>query len=254
MKKIIEKLILIVAILAFCYSGYNLFLIFSQNANEKTEINEIHEVIEVPDPDEGEEALEEWKLDFDKLLAINPDIVGYIIVDDTHISYPIVKGTDNEYYLDHTIYKTENYAGSIFMDYTASSDFSDMNTFIYGHNVYHGTMFAELANYVNESFFLSHPYIHLYTPNGNYKLQVFSAYVADATSDSYRMSFSSADSFQTYLDLIVSKSRYNSGVSVTSADRIVTLYTCSYESENPDENDGYIEERYFIHAKLIKEF
>ena len=57
-----------------------------------------------------------------------------------------------------------------------------------------------------------------------------------------------------YLDLIVSKSRYDSGVNVNENDRIITLYTCSFESENPYENDGYIEDRYFIHCKLIKEF
>lgn len=254
MKRIIEKIILVVALAVFCYSGYNLFLIFSDNAEEYVEIDSIREDIEVPKPTSDAEQLEKWKPDFTTLLNINEDIVGYIIVDDTHISYPIVKGDDNDYYLDHTIYKKENYAGSIFMDFTASSDFSDRNTFIYGHNVYHGTMFAELSKYVDKSFFDSHPYVHLYTPNGNYKLQVFSAYVDSATSDSYQMSFYSDADYQNYLNLIVSKSRYNSGVEVNNSDRIVTLYTCSYESENPDQNDGYIEERYFIHCKLIKEF
>jgi len=254
LKKVIEKIILIIAMLVFCYSGYNLFLIFSDNAEEIIEIDDIRNNIEVPKDSADAEELEKWKPDFNYLLGINSDIVGYIIVDDTHISYPIVKGSDNDYYLDHTIYKKENYAGSIFMDYSASSDFSDRNTFVYGHNVYHGTMFAELANYVNKDFFDAHPYVHLYTPNCNYKMQVFSAYVAHATSDSYQMSFINEEDYKNYLDLIVSKSRYNSGVNVGVNDRIVTLYTCSYETENPDENDGYIEERYFIHCKLIKEF
>lgn len=254
MKKIIEKLIVLVAVCVFCYSAYNLYLIFSDNAQEYVEIDEIHETIDAPKDSADDTELEKWVPDFDSLLAINSDIVGYIIVDHTHISYPIVKGSDNDYYLDHTIYKSENYAGSIFMDYTANSDFSDLNTFIYGHNVYHGTMFAELANYVDKAFFDAHPYIHLYTPNGNYKLQVFSAYVDTAACDSYQMAFANDQAFQNYLNLIISKSRYNSGVSVSSADRIVTLYTCSYENENPTASDGYIEDRYYIHAKLIKEF
>lgn len=254
LKKIFDKLILIVALFAFCYSAYNLYLIFSDNHEEQKEIDEIHEIVDVPKPDEKEEVLEEWELDFNELLAINPDVVGYIIVDDTHISYPIVKGEDNEFYLNHSIYGNENYAGSVFMDYSASSDFSDLNTFIYAHNLYHGTMFAELAYYVEKDFFDTHPYVHLYTPNGNYKLQVFSAYVDKGDSDSYRMSFSGTQDYLNYLDLIVSKSRYDSGVSVNENDRIITLYTCSFESENPYENDGYIEDRYFIHCKLIKEF
>ena len=104
MKKVIEKIILIIAMLVFCYSGYNLFLIFSDNAEEIIEIDDIRNNIEVPKDSADAEELEKWKPDFNYLLGINSDIVGYIIVDDTHISYPIVKGSDNDYYLDHTIY------------------------------------------------------------------------------------------------------------------------------------------------------
>lgn len=251
-KKIIEKIILVVAVIIFVYAAVNLFQIFWANHEEKEETEKVREIVKVP---EDEEKLDTFSVNFDELKAINPDIVGWIVVKDTSISYPIVQSSNNDYYLNHTFEKKSNYAGSIFMDYTASPDFSDLNTFIYGHNVYHGTMFAELSNYVKESFFNKHPYVYLYTPQGNYKLRVFSAYVDDAQSDSYRMSFTSTEDYQNYLNTIISKSRYDSKVVMSASDRIVTLYTCSYENgQNPDNTEAeYINERYFIHCKIIKE-
>lgn len=251
-RKIIDTIILIVAICVFCYAGYNLYEIYKANHEEKQETERLRELADVP---ENEQDLDAFSVDFAKLQAINPDVVGWIVVKDTEISYPVVKGTDNDYYLTHTFEKKNNYAGSIFMDYTASSDFSDMNTFIYGHNVYHGTMFAELANYMDKQFFTDHPYVYLYTPQGNYKLQVFSAYIDKADSTSYRMGFVSVDDFTNYLNEVISKSAYSSGVEVSGNDRIVTLYTCSYENgQNPTNSEAeYIDERYYIHAKIVKE-
>lgn len=251
-KKWIERIILIVAVCVFCFSAFQLYRIFSQNHVEKREVEEVRELVNVPD---NEQNLEKFRVDFDKLLSINPDIVGWVVVQDTDISYPVVKGKDNDYYLTHTFQKNENYAGAIFMDYRADGALQDMNTFIYGHNLYHGTMFAELENYMDKDFFDAHPYVYYYSPNGNYKLQVFSAYVDKDVSDSYQMQFTSMDEFGAYLQMIKSKSRYETNMEVTSQDKIVTLYTCSYESgANPENTEmQYIDDRYYIHAKVVKD-
>ncbi|NBK96984.1 MAG: class B sortase [Erysipelotrichia bacterium] len=251
-RKIIDTVIFVVAVCVFCYAGFNLYKIYQANHEEKKETEHLRKLADVPSNEKG---LENFSVDFDKLKKLNQDIVAWIVVKDTEISYPVVQGSDNDYYLTHTFEKKNNYAGAIFMDYTASPDFSDQNTFIYGHNVYHGTMFAELANYMDQAFFNAHPYIYLYTPQGNYKLQVFSAYVDKADSTSYRMGFASEQEFQNYLNEVNAKSKYASGVEVSSVDRIVTLYTCSYENgQNPTNSDAeYIDERYYIHAKIVKE-
>lgn len=252
-KKILLNVLLAICVGVFIYSGYNLLDIYKDNYDEKVEIESIKEIVGIPSTDDSQ-SLEEFSVNFSTLSAINSDIVGWIVVENTAISYPIVQGDDNEYYLDHTFENKENYAGAIFMDYRQSSDFSDLNTFIYGHNVYHGTMFAELAYYTQTAYFNEHPYIYLYTPNGNYKLEVFSAYTALATSDSYRLNFSNTEDFLSYVDYVTSLS-YNQreGVVIEEGDNIITLYTCSYENGETPENseDGYIEERYFIHAKVI---
>ncbi len=249
-RKVVDSIILVVAVCVFCYAAYQLFLIYKANFDEKQETDKIREIVKVPDT-----KLDEFRVDFDELKKINENVVGWIVVEDTEISYPIVQGSDNVYYLDHTFEKKSNYAGSIFMDYTAAKDFSDLNTFIYGHNVYHGTMFAELSNYMEKDFFEKHPYIYLYTPEGNYKLQVFSAYIDKDTSNSYRMDYVDENDYLNYLNLVKSKSKYDTQIEVGPQDRTITLYTCSYESgDNPTNTDPeLIDDRYYVHAKLIKD-
>ena len=252
-RKIIEGIILVVAVCVFIYAASNLFTIWNANSKEIAEIERIREEMAVPT---AEEELDNWSPDFAKLQETNPDVVGWIVVLDTEISYPVVKGSDNEYYLDHTFEKKSNYAGAIFMDYRNKGDLSDLNTFIYGHNVHHGTMFAELANYMEQDFFEKHPYVYYYTPTGNYKLQVFSAYVdkGDALSYQNGVNVADADAYQSYIDYVKGLSRYDSGVELTVSDHMITLYTCSYENgENPSNTDvEYIDDRYYIHCKVIE--
>ncbi len=254
-KKIVLNIMLVVCVIVFVYSGFHLFNIYKNNYDEKTEIDGIKEVIGVPKADDTKN-LTKFSVDFEALRQTNPDIVAWVVVENTSISYPVVQGSDNDYYLDHTFEKKENYAGSIFLDYRVNSDFTSKNSFVYGHNVLHGTMFAELENYTEKSYFDEHPYIYLYTPDGNYKLEVFSAYIDLASSDSYQMNFNSDAEYLSYLDYIIEKSVHQrEGMTINAQDNIVTLYTCSYESgQNPDNTDAeYINDRYFIHAKIIED-
>ncbi|MDF9825017.1 sortase B [Breznakia sp. PF5-3] len=250
-RKWIERLILLIAVCVFIYAGWNLYTIFKANDDEAKDTERLRDTAKIPTK---EEDLDKFKVDFDALKKVNPDIVGWIVVLDTEISYPVVKGSDNEYYLNHLYDKTENYAGSIFMDYRNNEDLSDPNTFIYGHNVHHGTMFAELENYVKKDFFEKHPYVYYYTPDASYKLQVFSAYVDKGDSQSYNISFGDDASYQAYLDYVKGLSRHTNDVTVTAKEHIITLYTCSYEDgRNPGNTEAeYIDDRYFVHCKIVK--
>lgn len=228
-------------VLVFCV--INIFHnIYSENKQEEI----IDSLIEIGDVKPSSEIDKIPQIDFSKLKEVNNAIVGWIIIDGTQVNYPIVKGKDNSYYLNHSYYKSYNSYGSIFMDYRSNENFSDLNTFIYGHYTSNGSMFGELKKYMEESFYKEHPFFYILTPNGNYKVDVISAYTDDALSSSYNAKFNDLNDYQRYIEKIRLKSRYSTDISVNYIlDRTITLYSCSHES-------GSKTERYFIHGIMRK--
>ena len=231
-KKIIYDILFVIALAVFLFSAYKLISIYYLNYQEGKEKDAVQEVAKVPKNPEKEDFTIDWKA----LKEKNPEVVGWILIPDTDISYPIVQGSDNSYYLNHTFEKKENYAGAIFMDAGADASFQDRNTIIYGHNVKHGTMFAELENFKEQTFFEKH-----------YRCEIFSMYSTSATSASYRLQYADDADFKSYVDMVRELSDFNRKVSVKGQDRIVSLSTCSYE------RDGQPSElRYLLHARLVK--
>ena len=109
---------------------------------------------------------QEDTLGFQELQSMNSDVIAWITVYDTPIDYPVVQGTDNEYYLKHTFKKTEHVAGSIFLDKDNSQDFSNRKSILYGHNMKDGSMFQGLHKYESESYLQEHNKVYLYLPDG----------------------------------------------------------------------------------------
>ena len=109
---------------------------------------------------------QEDTLGFQELQSMNSDVIAWITVYDTPIDYPVVQGTDNEYYLKHTFKKTEHVAGSIFLDKDNSPDFTNRKTILYGHNMKDGSMFQGLHKYESESYLQEHNKVYLYLPDG----------------------------------------------------------------------------------------
>lgn len=135
------------------------------------EYNTLREYVAMEEPKEnadGETPEENQKetvtVDFESLKKINPEIIAWIRIPDTKIDYPVVQGTDNEYYLKHTFKKTEHVAGSIFLDKDNSPDFSNRKTILYGHNMKDGSMFQGLHKYESESYLQEHNKVYLYLP------------------------------------------------------------------------------------------
>ena len=240
--KILKRFFIFLFLILFCYSIFSIYKILKDEKQQEQNKDELIEEFEIPEIPSEEP---EFSVDFDSLKQINSDIVGWIIMEGTQVNYPVVQGNNNSYYLNHSYDKKWSSFGSIFMDYSSSSDFSDRNTFIYGHHTRNGSMFGEVNKYMDVNFYNEHPFFFLYTPNGNYKAEVFSVYTADALSDSYDQSFASKDEFQQYIEMIRGKSKYYIDTKIDiSSDRIITLYSCSREY-------GYSKyDRYFIHAVL----
>lgn len=175
---------------------------------------------------------EEFSVDFEALKKINPDIVGWIRFENMDISYPIVQGTDNEYYLTHSFEKEELKCGSIFMEAENASDFSDDNTFIYGHNMKDKSMFAKLNQFKDEQIYKENPEFLIYTENGTYRYSIFSCYVAEISWDSFQYQFSSNEQYSQWLETVKDRSNYDTGVTPNSEQKTVTLMTCTSAGDN----------------------
>lgn len=171
-------------------------------------------------------------VDFDALRAINSDVSAWLTCAGTKIHYPVVQTTDNVYYLTHLFDRTENSAGCLFIDSRNHTGFIDRNTIIYGHNMRNQSMFATLTQYKDAAFYQAHPSMQLLTPQGNYRLELFAGYVAGTDAPAWQVSFSDDDAFEQWIRDVRARSTFQSDVSVTAADKVVTLSTCSYEFDD----------------------
>ena len=171
------------------------------------------------------------QVDFEHLLQINPDVVGWIYIENTDINFPVVQAADNEYYLTRMVDGTWNSSGSIFLDASAAADLSDQHSIIFGHNMKNGTMFASLMNYKDLAYFEEHPEILLLTPTCNYLIRIFSGHVADASVNAWEREFDDIR-FEDWLSAVTEKSVFLAEHQPQSDNLIVTLSTCSYEFSN----------------------
>lgn len=195
------------------------------------------------DVDKKEPEEEMISVDFETLTKANPDVVGWLYIPNSDISYPLLHGEDNDKYLHETYDGTSSIFGSIFMDFRNVADFSDWHTIIYGHNMKNGSMFGTLKKYQDENFFRTHRNIYILTKDATYRYRVFSHHVADATGRVYTISFADKEEYASFLDLITQSSYIKTKLSVKKKDKTITLSTCTGDEEN----------RFVVHAKYMGE-
>ena len=256
MKKSVKILLTVLCLIfvgIFAFSGYKLYSIIHEYKVAENKYNDLSSQFvnsdrKKPDSEQSEEdklANEETSpidVDFDALREQCADVVGWIYSEDTVINYPMVIAEDNFYYLRRMIDGNYNSSGTLFLDCLNEGDFSSKNTLIYGHNMRDGSMFASIRNYDKQEYYDAHPKLYINTPDGNYRVEIFSGYITDADSDTYTIGFGSDEEYQAYLDKMVSQSAFTSDVKPTSADRIVTLSTCTYE---------YSDARFVVQGRLV---
>ncbi len=166
-------------------------------------------------------------VNFQGLIQVNEDILAWLHIPNTVISYPVLQGEDNQSYLYTAYDGSASSAGSLFFDYRISGDLTDQNTIIYGHNMSSGVMFAQLTSYQSASYLAQHPYFFLLTESGYLRYEIFSVMITPSTSDVYRYTFTEENSFSDHIAMLTSQSLYTTGVTVSDSDKIVTLSTCT---------------------------
>lgn len=168
-------------------------------------------------------------IDFDALSAINPDVIGWLVYDDTVIDYPVVQGEDNDMYLSMLFDRTWGSCGTLFADAVTEAPFRQFNTIIYGHHMRDGSMFACLRSLKDPAWTAAHPKLKLYTPDGNYYLEIWAFLNQPSDSNIYLTNMSDADKKAEYIRLVENLADYTTDVKVTTDDMLVLLSTCAYE-------------------------
>ncbi len=233
---LLSNIILVVALGVFCVSAFQLYKIFKGYHDGRSEYDKVREVAlgDVNQEESGEDA-PQFTVNFDELLKINQDTIGWIrfTPEPSIINYPIVQGKDNQEYLHKTFSANENTLGAIFLNVDNSPNFSDKNSIIYGHRMRDGSMFRHIQDYEDKAFLEANPYFYIYTPDGRELVyQVYSMGQIVDTSESYITEFASDEEFQAFLDMTKQTSLYDTGVEVSVHDKIVTLSTCTSASDN----------------------
>lgn len=237
--KILVTFIQIVLIAVIIFSGIKIIEWIKSNKKNKDIMSEIKENVVINN--EMDSNNEEYKIDFVKLKQKNSDAIAWIKVNGTDIDFPVVKGTDNSYYLTHNFDKEKNKAGWIFADYRNKFDGTDKNIIIYGHNMKNGSMFASLKDVIKEEWYNNenNKYIALITENENCKYQVFSVYQIE-TEEYYLQT--NISNFKEFVEKIKGRSKKKFNVDIKETDSILTLSTCA-------DNTKY---RVVLHAVKIK--
>ena len=174
-------------------------------------------------------------VDHAALQAISSDYVGWLYLGEMNISYPMVKGPDNDYYLHRSMRGGYLYSGTLFLDYQNSSDFSDPHTIVYGHNMKDQSMFGTLK-LMMERGAISDDTFWILTPEKNYKFKIFSMQVCAYDAPVYTLYSDAGDLFRQYINARSLESVLP-GLDTAGAlepPKVVTLSTCYGTGETGD--------------------
>ncbi len=192
------------------------------------------------------DVLDEYKTLYQK----NKKLIGWLKIDDTLIDYPVMQTSDNEYYLDHNYNQEYDKNGSLFLDCNCSAYPQSTNLIIYGHHMKSGQMFGGLQKYAKESYAQKHSTIQFDTiyEKGTYQVMyVFRSQVYNENDIVFKyyqfIEANSEEEFNSYMREMEAVSLYDTGVTASFGDSILTLSTCDYSQE-----DG----RFVVVAKKIK--
>lgn len=186
------------------------------------------------------------QVDFEKLVAKNQDCVAWIYMGACGISYPVVQGEDNDYYMHHTFEDTNNSSGAIIMDFRDNKHLKDWNTFIYGHNMKNGSMFGSLKKLLkDDTLYDQDPYFYVFIPGYIYRYKIFS-YYKDAPDSKMYWTPDTLQEYRQYIRDAKSKSVRECNVETSEDNNMVTLVTCSGSGEG--------KQRFFVHGEFIDRY
>ena len=168
-----------------------------------------------------------------ELMKLNKDVVGWIKIFDTHISYPVVQGKDNQEYLNKDVFGEFSFSGSIFLDYRNACDFTDSYSIIYGHHMEYGAMFGDVVEFKNDDYFQEHKTGALFLLDDTYKITLFACVETQEFNNKiYNPIVQGKDNLDTLLKYIKDEAVQYRDIPLNHDDKIIGLSTCAEAGTN----------------------
>lgn len=188
--------------------------------------------------DDPELAAPEVLAEYKTLYSLNKKLIGWVKIDDTYIDYPVLQTSNNEYYLKHNFDQEEDRNGSIFLDKDCSIFPRSGNLIVYGHHMRSGRMFGQLTKYSSEDFYEEHKYIQFDTiyEKGVYEVMyVFRSKIYEESEIVFKyyqfIDAASEVEFDSNMREMAEMSLYDTGVTASYGDELLTLSTCDYYTD-----------------------
>ena len=229
---IIGSLFIVLIGICLYFVGYYAYQVYQVNHEVKQETKLTKQVVKktkksttthLGTSDEGS-----MDINWEKLKRINPNIKAWIYIPQTRINYVVLQGADNTFYLHHDETDKASTSGQLFFDYRQKPNFSEKNSFIYGHDMFDGSRFTDLVKYADKDYFNAHRKVYVYTRTKRYDGTVFATQSNSGTSKAHTMSFSNSAEMTDYIDYMKSRSDVQANdVATSSISKLLTLWTCT---------------------------
>ena len=221
------------------YAGYQLISWYRNAHAEQQDIEALREMVETAENAEGDAATEMTAYErYQTLFDSNPDMVGWISIAGTKIDYPVMQTLEEpEYYLHRNFEQEYAACGLPFADANCTFDPQSDNVILYGHHMKDGSMFHDLNNYKDKTFYEEHPLIQFNTRWGYGTYQIIAAFKTqvDTVNAWPYYQFIEAESPEAFADFVgqcQDRALYDTGYTAEYGDQLLTLSTCEYSTEN----------------------
>ncbi len=237
-KSVLLDILIVLLIGVFCFSAYKLVSTLVTLHKENSGFEELRRQIKTTETQGVDGKSTETVPDYASLAAKNPDMIGWIYIPGSDKDYPVMYTPDDpEYYLHRNFEGEYSFSGTPFVD--GRNQLTDNVIIVYGHRMSNGSMFHDLLNYAEESWYQQYPSFRFDSVTERREYQIIAVVRSKIYSDSedvfkyyeYADDLSKED-FEYYVSTMKSMSLYDTGVTASYGDHLVTLSTCDYYTED----------------------
>lgn len=234
-----RHIIQIILAIIFIISIVTALVHFLDKNKEKEDAQNILENIKIDTSKITEEKTERM-LQLEELQKENQEIIGWLEIEGTNISYPVCQAQDNSFYLDHNYKKEKATTGALFLDKDFDWNKPSTNYLIYGHRNSQGIMFEDLIKYSKQEFYNNHKEIKFTTASEESTYEILAVFKSRVYYKSeqgvfryyYFVNAENETEYNNYITNCKKASLYDTGITAEYGEQLLTLSTCEYSQED----------------------